>query len=320
MPPPSDLRGFPRFRVLPTDPRTSPWFSLTPHIPACYNGQDLWKGILGHLAVRTFVFDLDGVIYRGEQPLPGAADTIDSLRRLGHQVYFFTNNSTQTRTTYADKLRRMGIPVDEDHVMTSAYATALYLQDRGVRTGTAYVVGEEGPKVELRAIGLKIAEDGVSEKVDFVVVGLDREFSYEKLFHAQQAIFRGAKFIATNTDTTFPLEEGLLAPGGGSLVAAIQAATGAKPTIIGKPATPAMLEILRLAHATSADTVMVGDRLDTDILAGKAIGATTVLVMTGVTTEDELKAAPLDMQPDYVVNTLPEMPAALPFEDKAGSA
>ena len=259
------------------------------------------------MAVRTFVFDLDGVVYRGEQPLPGAVDTIETLRRLGHQVYFFTNNSTQTRTSYAEKLRRMGIPADEEHIMTSAYATALYLEEQGAKGASALVVGENGPREELKAVGVRLVEGGLNEKVDYVVVGLDRRFDYGILTKAQQAISRGAKFIATNRDATFPLEDGLIVPGGGALVAAIEAATGVTPVLIGKPETYAMRRVLELARASPDSSVIVGDRLDTDVLVGRRIGAITVLVLTGVTSEKELESAPPELRPDIVIRSLPEL-------------
>lgn len=259
------------------------------------------------MAVRTFVFDLDGVVYRGMQPLPGAVDTIATLRQFEHQVYFFTNNSTQTRSTYAEKLRGMGIPADEEHIMTSSYATALYLSEKGAQGAAALVVGEEGPRVELSAIGMRLVEDGATEGVDYVVVGMDREFTYEKLKKAQQAIFKGAEFVATNRDNTFPLEDGLLVPGGGAIVSAIEAATGVTPAVIGKPETYAMRKVLDVAHASPEDSVIVGDRLDTDILVGKRLGATTVLVLTGVTTEKDLETAAPERRPDVVIRRLPEM-------------
>ena len=259
------------------------------------------------MVVRTFVFDLDGVVYRGEQPLPGAVDTIKTLRQLGHQVYFFTNNSTQTRTDYTLKLRSMGIDADEAHIMTSSYATALYLTEIGAQGGSVLVVGEEGLKVEMRAVGMKLIEDPDHPRADFVVVGLDRKFCYDTLMRAQQAIFHGAKFIATNRDSTFPLEEGLIVPGGGTMVAALETATDVKPIVIGKPETYAMSEVLKLAGASSEDSVIIGDRLDTDILSGKRIGMKTVLVLTGVTTENDLETAPPEMQPDVVIHQLPEL-------------
>lgn len=259
------------------------------------------------MAVRTFVFDLDGVIYRGEQPLPGAIDTIFTLRQLQHQVYFFTNNATQTRQNYITKLTQMGIPVDKEHIMTSAYATAIYLISQNANRSTVYVVGEQGLRDELEEIGMTLV-DGTSPKdVDFVITGLDRKFTYNKLMIAQQAIFGGAKFIATNRDTTFPLEEGLIVPGGGAIVCAIEAATNVTPIVIGKPETTAMQEIFDLASASPSDAIVVGDRLDTDILSGKRIGALTVLVMTGITTPEILANAPEEMTPDVVIDCLDDI-------------
>jgi len=259
------------------------------------------------LAVRTFVFDLDGVVYRGSQPIPDAAATIETLMNLGHQVYFFTNNSTKTRPDFVRKLGNMGIPADEEHMMTSSYATALYLEEQGARGKTAYIVGEKGIRVELTAIGMKIAEDGTSEHVDYVVVGLDRKFDYEKMKNAQQAIFQGAEFIATNADSTFPSENGKVTPGAGSIVAAIAAASGAKPIVIAKPELPAMHEVMRLANTDAEHTIVIGDRLDTDILVGNRVGAVTVLVLTGIAKEEDLKTAAPDHQPTIVVGTLSEM-------------
>lgn len=259
------------------------------------------------MAVRTFVFDLDGVIYRGEQPLPGAVDTISALRQLGHQVYFFTNNATQTRKTYITKLTRMGIPVDKEHIMTSAYATAVYLMSQGAQGGNVYVVGEQGLRDELTEIGMTLVDGSSPQTVDFVIAGLDRKFTYNKLMTAQQAIFSGAAFIATNRDTTYPLDGGLIVPGGGALVCAIEAATGVSPIVIGKPETTAMQEILDLAHAAPSDAVVVGDRLDTDILTGRRIGALTVLVYTGICTPEMLECASEEMRPDIVINCLAEM-------------
>ncbi len=259
------------------------------------------------MAVRTFVFDLDGVVYRGNQPLPGAVDTIESLRRLGHQVYFFTNNSSRTRLEYLKKLTGMGITTDVDHIMTASYATALYLVEHGAQGKSVYMIGREGVREALISAGMKIISDPLVEKADYVVVGIDQEFNYYKLMEAQQAILDGAIFIGTNPDLTFPLEDGRVIPGNGALLASVQAASGVQPIVIGKPETPAMLEILQLAYATPEDTIVVGDRLDTDILVGKRIGACTVLVLTGIAKEEDLEFAPPDMQPDVVVETLPEL-------------
>ncbi len=259
------------------------------------------------MTVRTFVFDLDGVVYRGEQPLPGAAETIETLQHFGHQVCFFTNNSTQSRTEYAHKLRNIGLSVDETRIMTSAYATALYLEERGEQGKAVLAVGEKGLHEELDRVGMKLVGNGVRERVDYVVVGLDRDFTYEKLLKAHRAIVCGAKFIATNRDATFPLEDGLVIPGGGTMVAAIETATGVKPLLIGKPETYAIRKVFELAHASPEDAVVVGDRLDTDIRVGRKIGATTVLVLTGITSRAEAEAASPELRPDVVIQRLPEM-------------
>lgn len=264
------------------------------------------------MAVRTFVFDLDGVVYRGEEPLPGAADTIRSLRQLGHQVFFFTNNSSKSRPFYQEKLQHMDIPADIEHIMTAGYAAALYLLETGAKGASVLAIGEFGLLGELEAAGMELTDE---EPVDYVVVGIDRKFNYDTLVKAQHAILHGARFIATNPDTTYPLEGGRIVPGNGALVAAIQAASGVEPIMIGKPETPAMHEILELAHATAADTVVVGDRLDTDIQAGNRIGATTVLVLTGITTQAEAEAAQGDSKPHFVIERLPDLLNVLGIND-----
>jgi 4-nitrophenyl phosphatase len=259
----------------------------------------------------TFVFDLDGVVYRGSQPIPGAAESIEDLRRLGHQVYFFTNNSTKTRPSFVEKLARMAIASDEAHLMTSSYATALYLQGKGAEGKTVYIVGEEGIRAELSAIGMKITSDGTRGQVDYVVVGLDRHFNYQTLMNAQQAIFNGAEFIATNADATFPHEGGMITPGAGTMVSAISTATDRKPTVIAKPETPGMNELMRMAHTDSLHTVVIGDRLDTDIVVGHRVGAVSVLVLTGIASREDAENALGDLRPDVVIDKLDDMLGAL---------
>ncbi len=252
-----------------------------------------------------YIFDLDGVIYRGDSVLPFAADALAALRGAGASIFFLTNNSTQTRESFRAKIEGMGIPVLPGEIMTSAYAAALYFQEQHLAGATAYVVGEEGVVDELSRVGVRVQQGEDREgPTDAVVVGLDREFTYRKLWHAQQAILAGALFIATNGDLTYPVEGGQLIPGGGSLVAAVQAASGVEPTVIGKPESYALLKILDLAGATPAETTMVGDRLDTDILAGRRMGFRTVLVLTGVTGQDDVDNAPPEMRPDNVIPDL----------------
>ena len=258
-------------------------------------------------ASKAYIFDLDGVIYRGEELQAGATEIIQTLRSKGAKVYFLTNNSTQSRSDYAEKLSRLGLPTEPEAVMTSAYATALYLRERKPEDCRAYVVGESGLRHELRSEGIQIVEEPNGRPIDFVVAGLDREFNYTKLFNAQQAIFKGAIFVATNRDPTFPLEEGLLYPGGGTMVAAIQTATGVDPQVIGKPETYSINKVMDLAGAAPEDTIVVGDRLDTDVWGGKRAGTRTVLVLTGVTTEAQARNAPDEMKPDRIIRSLVEL-------------
>ncbi len=255
----------------------------------------------------TFVFDLDGVIYRGDEPQPHASETVRDLRHLGHKVFFFTNNATRSRHDYCSKLSGMYIPTTPEEVMTSAYATALYLKETGKTGAEVYAVGEDGLKAELASVGLKVRDGDYDGSVDFVVAGLDREFSYAKLMRAQQAIIGGARFIATNTDTTFPIEEGRIIPGGGSLVAAIQAASGVDPFVVGKPETSAIEMILQSAQTSAENSIMVGDRLETDILGGNRAGMRTVLITTGVSSESDAKTASAEMQPTHIIHDLAEL-------------
>jgi 4-nitrophenyl phosphatase len=197
--------------------------------------------------------------------------------------------------------------------MTSAHATALYLAAHGAAGRTVFVVGEFGLAEEMEAVGLRVLPLDGGERADYVVVGLDREFSYAKLSCAYKHVAAGAEFVATNRDPTFPMEEGVEVPGGGAMVAAIAAAAGREPVLIGKPRTYALERLLALAGAApdGTDAVMVGDRTDTDVLVGRRLGLPTVLTLTGVTTRAAALAAPEEQRPDFIVETLEELPAVL---------
>lgn len=245
------------------------------------------------------LFDLDGVIYRGEALLPGAVEAVLYCRSKGYATFFLTNNSTRSRRQYVEKLGTLGIECSEEEIITSGYATAQYLRSRS-QGAKVFVIGEEGLREELRLAGLRLVYDG---HVDFVVVGMDRNFTYKKLMKAQRSILSGAKLIATNPDATFPTEDGLL-PGAGSIVAAVERATGRRALVIGKPKT-FMLELaLRRCGARAEDSVVVGDRLDTDIKAGRRAGMKTVLVLTGVTSEEEARRARGELRPLYIIPDL----------------
>ena len=260
----------------------------------------------------VYIFDLDGVLYLGDTAIPYAADAVRRLQGAGKQIYFLTNNSGKTRAEYRKKLADVnGLDVPESAIFTSAYATALYLKQRGAAGRSVFVIGEPGLAAELSASGglIPMTEPDSAEvhDIDYVVVGIDRQFTYDKLRFAHAAITRGhAQFIATNRDATFPMEAGEI-PGGGSLVASLATATGREPVTIGKPETHAYEAILDAAGVTAADSVMVGDRLDTDIAVGRRAGAGTVLVLTGVTSEEKAQAAPPEWRPDRIIGDLREL-------------
>jgi phosphoglycolate/pyridoxal phosphate phosphatase family enzyme len=259
-----------------------------------------------------FVFDLDGVLYLGDTQILHATDAVNRLIAEGKQVFFLTNNSGKTRRAYQEKLETVnGLSVSEDTIFTSAYATSLVLKARGSVGKRIFVIGEAGLAEELTNIaGAEVITepDSVPEDtIDYVVAGIDRKFTYDKLRFAHGAITRGhAEFYATNRDSTFPMEVGEI-PGGGSLVAALACATGIEPITIGKPETHAYEAILEVAQVKPEDSVMVGDRLDTDILVGKRAGAGTILVLTGVTSQDQAEAAPGPERPDFILKDLSEL-------------
>jgi 4-nitrophenyl phosphatase len=251
-----------------------------------------------------FIFDLDGVIYTGQTVLPHAAECVSRLEAAGHAVYYLTNNSAQTRRGYRTKLAGMGIDAPEDRIMTSAYAAALRLKDEGERGATALVIGQDGLYEELGAVGLTFVEPTSDARADYVIVGIDRQFTYEKLRAAQQAIHHGAHFIATNRDPIYPLEGGRVEPGSGSIVAAVATAALKEPEVIGKPEAGAAKIILEVSGFSPDRAVIVGDRADTDIACGKAAGTRTVLVLTGTTHREEAEHLPEDLKPDAILDDL----------------
>ena len=251
--------------------------------------------------VRAFIFDLDGVIWRGASPIEGAAASVERLKALGKQCFYATNNSARAPRWFAERLNAMGILATPGEVVTSATATASYV-GREFPGARVFVVGEDGVQGLLRDAGARVfvagdvAED---EPIEVVVAGIDRGFTYEKLRLAQQFILKGARFIATNRDATFPVEGGVV-PGAGSIVAAISAASHTVPLSMGKPEPTMLLEILTQFGLDKSEAVMVGDRLDTDIACGARAGIGTILVETGVTTPEAARAATGEEKPDLI--------------------
>jgi HAD superfamily hydrolase (TIGR01457 family) len=245
----------------------------------------------------AFLFDLDGVLYRGDRPVPGAVDTVARLRAAGRAVVFMTNNSARTPESVAKRLREMGFEADPREVVTSAQVTAELLAGRG--GGSAFVIGEEGVRTALTASGLDVL-DGEPDRADHVVVGWDRGVTYDRLRRACLLVERGAGLVATNGDASYPAPDGLW-PGAGALLSVITTTTGAMPEIVGKPHAP-MFEAARERSGSSAPLV-VGDRLDTDVAGAAALGIDSLLVLTGISGPDEIEQGS-GASPTYVADDL----------------
>lgn len=247
---------------------------------------------------QGYLIDLDGTMYMGTERIPEAADFVHKLNELEIPYLFVTNNSTRTPAQVAEKLRDFSIPAEEEQVFTTSMATANYIYEQK-KDASVYVIGEEGLK---NAISEKGFSNG-GEHVDFVVAGLDREVTYEKLAVGCLAVRNGATFVSTNADIALPSERGFM-PGNGSLTSVISVSTQTKPIFIGKPESIIMEQALKVLGTDKEQTLMVGDYYDTDILAGINAGIDTLLVLTGVTRKEHLEGR--EKQPDYCVNTLAE--------------
>jgi NagD protein len=243
--------------------------------------------------------DMDGVIVRGTQPVPGAAEFINRLRELGLRFLILTNNSIYTPRDLANRLRHTGIDVPDDRVYTSAIATARYLHSQRP-DGTAYVVGEAGLTTALHDVGYVLTE----HDPEYVVIGETATYSIERITKAIRFINAGARFIGTNPDPVGPGDGGIV-PATGAVAALIERATGRSPYYVGKP-NPLMLRTaLRVIDAHSEDAVMIGDRMDTDIVMGIESGLETILVLTGVTTREEAERFPY--RPTHIVDSVADI-------------
>jgi 4-nitrophenyl phosphatase len=247
--------------------------------------------------IDNLIVDMDGVLYRGQESLPGAREFLTYLGEAGVPFILATNNSTLTPAQYVARLARLGMEVSEERILTSSQAAAQHMARLAPAATRVYAIGEDGLLSALRERGFELAE----REVRYVVVGLDRQLTWDKLKVAALAIRAGAAFVGTNPDTTLPTEEGLV-PGNGALLAALEAATEVAPLIIGKP-QPTLLHLAMERMGVSTEgTAIIGDRLETDILAGKNAGITTVLVLGGIATLEELEHSPY--RPDLVFEGL----------------
>lgn len=254
-----------------------------------------------------FIFDCDGVVWRGETKIEEVDKVVEILRKRNKKIIFLTNNSTKTRKDYVKKLEAFGIKTNVNEIITSGYATGHYLKRKYGTDLKILIIGEDGLEDEMRNFGYTIIYEDASWnfKVDAVVVGLDRQLTYDKLAAGAYAILNGAKFIATNTDPNIPTEKGLL-PGAGAIVSFLETATGIKPEIIvGKPNAEIMNFALRVLNVKPEKVLVIGDRIETDILAAKRVECKSLLVLTGATTLNDVEKSKI--KPNFVLKSLADM-------------
>jgi phosphoglycolate/pyridoxal phosphate phosphatase family enzyme len=272
---------------------------------------------------KTVLFDADGVLWVGDKLIPGASETIDALRSMGVTPYVVTNNPTNTRHEIAAKLMAKGFhDVPDEMIVSAAYVTTQYLLSIGFDDPArrVYIVGEDGLIREMKQNGVAalgvadfpdddLADLEIPEDISAVVVALDRTLTYRKLAIGNRIVVENdALLIGTNCDHALPLGRGIVVPDALPNILALQAASGRTATVLGKPSR-LMFEPLRIARNLDKDeTIMVGDRLNTDIQFAKNIGARGVLVLTGVTTRDDAEAVAPEQRPDFICNSVADIP------------
>jgi NagD protein len=241
---------------------------------------------MSHREIHAWLMDMDGVLVREEQAIPGAGAFLDRLRELGRPFLVLTNNSSWTPRDLSARLRGNGLVVPEEAIWTSALATARFLQDQRPG-GTAFAIGESGLTTALHDAGYTLTD----RDPDYVVLGETRTYSFERIARAIRLVGAGARFIATNPDPVGPTPDGPL-PATGSVAALVSRATGVEPYFVGKPNPLMMRSALNAIDAHSETAAMVGDRMDTDVISGLEAGMHAVLVLTGVTTREEAERFP----------------------------
>ncbi len=276
-------------------------------------------------AAMLLIVDLDGVVYRGTEPVPGVAALLAERAAAGDDVVYVTNNSMHYRAEYVMRLAELGAPVSADRVISAPRATALYLVEREPGVRRVLTVGASGLDRELRDVGLEVVGSGyAAERMakegldgwaaaghpDAVVAGLDPQLTYLRIAVAVDCIRAGALFIATNRDPTYPTERGLR-PGSGAVIAAIETAAGVVPLVIGKPEPLLLEEAARAAGTDPRSAIVIGDGLLTDVAAAFAVGARSVLMLTGVSTRAQADALPPERRPTMIAEDAVELAAAL---------
>jgi 4-nitrophenyl phosphatase len=267
--------------------------------------------------IQALIIDMDGVLWHGDQPMPGLTDFFQTLRDQQIRFILATNNASLTQEQYVSKLAKMGVEVSHDEILTSSMATALYLsQHHNPIESRVFVIGEDGAKQPLLDHGFTLTDlyelnddkDNPNMGAHIVVCGKDSTLTWDKLATATLNIRAGAQFIGTNADTTLPTERGLT-HGNGAILAALQAATGVEPIIIGKPEPIIYQQALALLGVDPALTVAIGDRLETDILGAVRTGIRSLMVLSGVSTEEDFKTT--DYQPTWVMPDIRAVTQAL---------
>lgn len=251
--------------------------------------------------IEAVILDMDGVLWRESEAIGDLKAVFNRFKQMSIQVVLATNNAMKSSVQYVDKLAKFGVYIDEWQVATSGQAVSYYLKQKYPQKTRVFVVGMDSLKSEITAAGFYICDTDVKA----VVVGVDRDITYEKIKIANKLIRNGAEFIGTNPDTTYPTPEGL-SPGAGSIIAAVSAAAEQDPVFVGKPGKILMdLSKSKLKGINNGQILMVGDRLETDIAAGQAYGCKTALVLSGVTTIEMAKS--WKPEPNYIFNDLSEL-------------
>ena len=250
--------------------------------------------------IKSMVLDMDGVLWRSSEPIGNLPELFHDIDKLGIRVAFATNNASLSVEQYMQKFFRFGLTINPWQIVSSSLATGAFLKEKFPSGGYVFVVGEKGLVDTMADFGFIHAE----ENVIAVIVGMDRTINYEKLFKASKLIRNGALFVGTNPDSTYPTPEGL-APGAGSIVAAIQTASSVTPIIIGKPFPSIIRMAMDRLSTNETECLVVGDRIDTDILAGKQAGCITALMLSGVSKVEDLDNSTI--KPDFIFNNLEEL-------------
>jgi len=288
-----------------------PWLLADVDTPDAYQRlQTLAQAQIDRLsgeAIEGIICDMDGVLWRARTPLPGLQRFFAWLHETEIPYILATNNSSRTPAQYVQKLADMGVETDVSHVLNSAVATAHYIATQQPEA-TVYAIGGTGVYQALQQAGLKLVTAEEVERVDYVVVGWDRKLTWDKLAHATRLIRAGGRFISTNPDRTFPMDD-WLAPGNGAQISALETATDVHPITIGKPEPALYRQAMERMHSRPERTLVIGDRLDTDILGGLRLGMPTALMLTGVTERADLKRSPI--RPTAVFDGLDALIATL---------